>query len=110
MSDRRLLLWGMRFVAIAYWPLLTLLLLVSDPYALLGISKLPGPLGGIGTHFVLFGALGFLVTAAWGLRKVSILMLVLLVAYSAATELLQHFVPLRTPDLRDFVEDVAGRW
>ncbi len=101
-------LWAIRVLAVAYWPFLTLMLLVPDPYALLGIDDFPGLSGEFGTHLVLFAVLGFLVTAAWGVRKVSIFMLGLLVAYSAATELLQHFIPLRTPDPKDFAEDVAG--
>ena len=53
-----------RFICAAYWPLLTVLLLVPDPLALFGIRRVPSVSKGMGVHFLCFSVLGFLVLAA----------------------------------------------
>lgn len=99
----------MRKLCASYWVLLTLVLLARNP---LNWFSSPAVHRGYdqfepAAHFVCFAVLGLLVFAtrlplgrAW--------LIVLLVGYSVATELLQDLVPGRTPELRDFVQDIAG--
>ena len=94
-----------RCICVAYWLLLTTLLLA--PLELFGIMRIPGSSGGFGVHFVIFAVLGGLVAACrFPLR--SVLLTVLLVAYATATELLQGLVPTRECTLRDLLENLLG--
>jgi hypothetical protein len=96
-----------RFICTSYWLLLTMLLLVPDPLALFGIRRIPGASTGLGPHFLAFAALGVLVLAS-RLPLQRALLAGLLVGYAAATELLQLLFPPRTPQLRDFLENLLG--
>jgi len=87
--------------------LLTLLLLVPDPLALLGLTRFPGPKHGVGVHFTCFTVLTLLVLAARLLRRRGVL-LGLLAAYAVIVELLQGLVSPRTVELRDLVENLLG--
>ena len=96
-----------RVVSVAYWLLVTFLLLAPDPLALLGITRGPGPPGGRMEHFLLFWVLAFLVCASrpplrWGPLAC------LLVGYALLTETLQVFVPTRTVELLDYAENLLG--
>ena len=96
-----------RFICAAYWPLLTVLLLVPDPLALFGIRRVPSVSKGMGVHFLCFSVLGFLVLAS-RLRVQRVLLALLLIGYATATELLQSLVPRRTVEPRDLIENLLG--
>ena len=98
---------AIRVVSVAYWLLLTVLLLAPDPLALFGITRVPGPPGGRMEHLLLFGVLAFLVCASrpplrWGPLAG------LLVGYALLTETLQVLVPTRTVELLDYAENLLG--
>ena len=97
----------MRAACLAYWSMLTLLLLVKDPLALLGFQRHPGGVPSTGIHFVLFAMLGLLAAAArWPLGRKWLA--ALLVGYATVVELLQWFVPQRTVQLADWIENLLG--
>jgi len=98
---------ALRLVCAAYWSLLTLLLLVPDPLALLGLERIPGPESGVGVHFSCFTALALLVSASRFARRKAVL-LALLAAYAVIVELSQRLVPPRTVELRDLAENLLG--
>ncbi len=95
-----------------YLALLTAGLLVSNPFALAGsgepwLEKTYGaylePMG----HFLGFLVLGLLASVSrwprcWTTR------VALLLAYALVTEGLQTFVPHRTPDMKDLIQNLAG--
>ena len=96
-----------RLACAVYLAVLTVLLLVPDPAALLGIDQTPGPSGGRGVHVLLFTLLAFLVCASrWPVRRR--LLVGLLVTYAVATEALQWFIPLRSVELPDLLENLLG--
>jgi hypothetical protein len=96
-----------RVACAVYGVALTVLLLVPDPAALLGIERTPGTASGRGTHLLFFTLLAFLVWASrWPVRRR--LLAGLLITYAVATEGLQWFVPLRTVELPDLVENLLG--
>lgn len=95
-----------RLMCVVYWPLLTVLLLVPDPLALLGIQNVPDA-PGVGVHFLCFAALAVLVWASrFPLQRA--VLAGLLVGFAVATETLQLLVPPRTVELRDFIENLLG--
>jgi VanZ family protein len=96
-----------RVILLVYWIFLTLMLLLPNPLALLGIERIPGQSALVGVHFILFTLLGGL---AFGsrFRRGWIATLVALVAYAILTETLQSLVPERTTELRDFAENLLG--
>ncbi|HUT09163.1 MAG TPA: VanZ family protein [Thermoguttaceae bacterium] len=96
-----------RLVCAAYSSLLTLLLLVPDPLALLGLERIPCPKHGVGVHFGCFTVLALLVLAGRVVRR-RVVLFGLLVAYAVIVELLQGFVPPRTVELRDLAENLLG--
>jgi hypothetical protein len=98
---------AVRLVCAAYWSLLTLLLLVPDPLALLGLERIPGPKTGIGVHFGCFTGLALLVSASRFARQKAVLF-GLLAAYAVIVELSQGLVPPRTVELRDLAENLLG--
>jgi hypothetical protein len=91
-----------------YWAALTVVLLVPDPLALLGLQRNPWPFSSDrGIHFSLFLGLTLLADMCrWAIRPRWFIGL--LVAYATATELLQAFVPPRTVDLADLSENLLG--
>ena len=95
----------LRVVCAAYWSVLTVLLLL--PGSLLGTHRVAVGLGAVGVHLVAFTVLGFLFAGSrWPVRRAWLV--VLLGGYAIAVEALQWFVPLRTVELPDFVENVLG--
>lgn len=100
-------MWKYRLICLVYCALLTLLLLASDPVALLGLQRLPKVGNAIGIHFTAFAVLGILVAAGRiPLRRV--LLAGLLFLYAVGVELLQLSVPTRTVEARDLVENLLG--
>jgi len=96
-----------RLLFIAYCIGLTVLLLIPDPAATLGIEKVPGPPGGRGIHFLAFLGLGLLAFASrWRLGRG--LLIGLLIAYALAAESLQWLVPPRSVELLDYAENLLG--
>ena len=98
---------SIRLVCAVYCLFVTLLLVAPDPLTLLGIERLPTPEGGRGVHFVVFALLAFVVHASRfpvhrGLTSA------LLVAYAILTELLQGFVPSRSVEFLDLLENLLG--
>ena len=89
--------------------LLTALLLVSNPAALVGMEAFPVlPWGKFGIHLSAFVVFGFFAHATRWPRPLAWPMVVLLMAYGVATETLQHFVPGRTAQVPDAVENILG--
>ncbi|HID77955.1 MAG TPA: hypothetical protein EYP56_18410 [Planctomycetaceae bacterium] len=94
-------------VCAAYWALLTVLLLVPDPAALVGLDWPGRAGGGRGVHFVLFLALGgLLVLGRWPVRAGWLVAAAAL--YGLATEALQWLVPQRSVELLDAAENLLG--
>ncbi len=96
-----------RWVCAAYASLLTLLLLAPDPLALLGIKRLPVDSQGIGVHFACFAVLGALIAASQ-LPWRPWLPGGMLACYALTVELLQHFMPPRTVEMKDLAENLLG--
>ena len=90
-----------------YVAVLTVFLLSPNPAALIGLTRPPGPPGGRWIHFLFFLVLGGSTFAArWPLRGAAVM--TLLVLYAVSTETLQWFVPSRTVELLDYLENLAG--
>ena len=106
----RLFARNLKRIALLYFAFLTLLLVVRNPLDLFGHQEYVVAafrLLSFMVHFLTFTLLGWLMLAArWPLR--SDMLLVLLVVYAAVTELVQFFIPGRTPDMLDLAQDVAG--
>jgi len=88
-------------IAIALWCISFYLLLSRHPHV-----------GGIwvpdyGAHTVMFFGLAFMTTCAQQRPKV-VLTLSVLYLFGGMSEIAQHFLPPRTCDLLDFLEDVVG--
>jgi hypothetical protein len=96
-----------RVACVAYWILLSVLLLAPDPFALLGVTRPPGPPGGRGVHFLFFTLLALLAHASRWPMRLGVLAGVL-VAYAFLTEGLQALIPHRTVELLDLVENLLG--
>ncbi len=104
---KKLLLPFARLVCLAYWVLLSVLLLVPDPLALLGIERLPGPPSRKLEHFILFTLLTVLVHASRIPIRPGILAAIL-ITYAIGIEALQSLVPPRSVELLDLLENLAG--
>ena len=90
-----------------YLLVLSFLLLAPEPLELLGFSRSPDACSLRMVHFALFAVLGFLVWASrWPVRAG--VLVGLLVGYALVTETLQWFVPTRTVELLDYVENLLG--
>lgn len=90
-----------------YGALLTMLLAVPRPWALLGIDRPPGMGGARGVHFVFFAVLAVLFCASrWPMRLPAAI--VSLTAYALTVELLQAIVPGRTVEVADLGENLLG--
>ena len=100
---------AVRLACVCYWLLLTVLLLVPNPAALVGLQAVPVfPWGKFGIHLSFFTVLGFLVNAARWPKRIGWPMLVFLVVYGITTESLQLFVPHRTARVMDAIENILG--
>lgn len=102
--------WLMRCVCIGYVVFLTLLLLTSDPSRLIGIhGKLPWLLQMAfpAVHAITFLVLAVLALAArWPIPRWGVI--VILASYGGMTEIIQAFVPHRSPEWLDWFQDLAG--
>lgn len=97
-----------RIAFLAYTGLVTVLLLAPDPLNLLGLSGhatlLPRDRGG---HLLLFLAFSLLAAASrWPVSRAGLASA--LVGYALATEALQGFIPQRTADWADLLENLLG--
>ena len=101
---------SLRIISIAYFLLLTALLLTRDPFRMMGISpNVRGILGPLQpyAHFLSFLLLTVLaLSVRWPLRRW--ILLLTLVAYAVATECVQWFVAGRCTELRDLVQNILG--
>ena len=102
--------WLMRIVCIAYFVFLTMLLWTSDPARLIGVhGALPRLLQVLlpVAHLISFMVLAVLaLITRWSAPRWAIV--VALAVYGGITEIGQNFVPSRTPDWRDWLQDVGG--
>lgn len=100
-------IWMVRAVCVCSWVVVTALLLVPDPSALVGMRRVP--LSGYSTaaHIGSFILLSVL-TLASRLPLSMTAALAVLVSYGAVVELLQWFVPRRTVSFGDFVANALG--
>jgi VanZ family protein len=98
----------LRIIFLAYVLLLTLVLLVSDPFSWLDErTEEACHTAALGAHFGCFAVLTLLaLTAGWPIGRVWVL--ALLAAYGAGTEVVQGFLPPRTAELADLAQDLAG--
>jgi hypothetical protein len=97
-------------VCVGYLIFLTLLLLTSDPSRLIGFrGDLPWVLRSLMplAHAVSFTTLAILaLVTRWPVPRWIIVLT--LVVYGGLTEVFQGFVPHRTPDWADWLQDIAG--
>ena len=92
-----------------YWIFLTVLLLVPNPAALVGLREVPiFPWGKFGIHLMFFAVLSFLVHATRWPKRPWWPLIALLVVYGITTETLQLFVPHRTARVMDAIENILG--
>lgn len=99
---------AVRAVCAVYWAGLSVLLLLPDPGALLGLVRTGVHVPQRGTHFTFFAVLGLLAMASRPRRMPFAVAVGLLMAYAVVIESLQIFVPPRTVELLDYVENIAG--
>jgi len=59
-------------------------------------------------HFIAFAALAVPCAMSWPLRRFFPLLAVALIAYGAAIEFTQHFLPWRSAEWLDLLADAAG--
>ncbi len=96
-------------ICLGYWALLSVLLLVPDPAAIVPIPEVPAFLwSDVGLHFGAFAVLAVLTYAARWPQPPGGLLVVLLLAYALATELLQSLVPCRTVAIEDCAGNLLG--
>jgi VanZ family protein len=106
-SLKRRLIQAVRVTCAAYWTVLTVLLLVPDPAALLGIDRPSGDVKVYGVHFAFFLGLAVLAAASrWPLGRRG--MAAVLAGYALLAEALQWWVPNRTVELVDLAENLLG--
>lgn len=102
--------WVLRIVCVGYIVFLTLLLLTKDPSHLFGVEgELPWVLRAMLplAHAISFLGLSVLaLIARWPVPRWSIVLALLV--YGGMTEVFQGFVPHRTPEWADWLQDVAG--
>jgi len=92
-----------------YWILLTVLLLVPNPAALVGLREVPiFPWGKFGIHLMFFTILSVLVHATRWPKRPWLPLIALLVVYGITTETMQLFVPHRTARVMDAIENILG--
>jgi hypothetical protein len=98
-----------QLVCFGYWIFLTVMLLVPNPAALVGLERVPiFAWGKFGIHFGAFTVLSLLVHASRWPKRPWLSLIALLVVYGVTTETLQLFVPGRTARVMDAVENILG--
>ena len=98
--------YSVRAMLLGYFALLSALLLVSDPFALLGMPRPPAGSGGY-AHFQAFTLLGLLVAACRFKLQIRWIYLTTLL-YAVLIELLQFTNPARQVDPVDMLQNVLG--
>jgi hypothetical protein len=94
---------------IAYLVLLTALLLSPDPASMMGLKRIPWfPGDDIGMHICAFLMLSALFHATRWPKPLHWIMIVLMLGYGVTTESLQYFVPGRTTELKDYIDNCLG--
>jgi hypothetical protein len=92
-----------------FWIMLTMLLLVPDPAALVHLQRVPVfPWGKFGIHLIAFTILSVWVHATRWPKRLWWPLVAFLVAYGFTTESLQLFVPKRTARVMDGIENILG--
>jgi VanZ family protein len=95
--------------SLCYGLLLTVLLLVPNPAALVGLPEVPiFPWGKFGIHLIAFTVLGFLANSTRWPKRPCWPLLVFLAVYGITTESLQLFVPHRSARVMDGIENILG--
>jgi len=97
----------LRIAAVAYWFALSVVLLVPDPGRLLGWEPHLVARADTTVHFTAFALLGFSIFLA-GLPVRLWIIIPLMLAYAVGIEMLQHFFPPRTVDMRDLAANLLG--
>jgi hypothetical protein len=98
-----------RLACLCYCLLLTVLLLVPNPAALVGLQAVPVfPWGKFGVHLIAFTSLAFLANATRWPKRPWWPLIVLLMVYGITTESLQLVVPHRTARVMDGIENILG--
>ena len=96
-------------ICAGYWVLLTVLLLVPDPAAVVGLRRAPVfPWGDIGIHFSAFAILALLVHGIRWPKGLCWPVLAVLLGYGIITESLQWLVSSRAVQLLDYTENILG--
>lgn len=97
-----------RWIALVYWLLMTVVLLVPHPWAMFfgirparAVAKMPG------IHFFAFVVLALLIQAAQFKVRPRVQWAVL-IGYAVVVESLQWFVPHRDVELLDYTENLGG--
>jgi VanZ family protein len=98
-----------RVACLGYWILLTVLLLVPNPADLVGLERVPiFPWGKFGIHLIAFTILSVLVHASRWPKRPWWPLIMFLMLYGILTESMQNFVPHRSPQVIDAVENILG--
>lgn len=93
----------------AYAILLTMLLLAPHPAELVGLRRIPTfPWGDVGIHFTALTILSLLVHGIGWPTRVRWPIVAALLAYGLVIESLQWFVPPRSVELLDYLENMSG--
>jgi VanZ family protein len=99
-----------KLTCLIYLVVLTVLLLEADPFWWVPThSGIPSFIGWAmpAAHLLSFWVLGVLMmTPRWGIPRWSVVLL--LIGYAGATEVAQRFFPPRTPEWKDWFQDLAG--
>jgi hypothetical protein len=96
-------------VCIAYWLLLTVLLLSPNPAEVVGLKKVPWfSWGKTGLHTTSFVVLTVLAHAVRWPKRIAWQLIALLAVYAVTTETLQLFVKNRSARISDAIENLAG--
>ena len=95
-------------LCIAYWIALTVLLLVPHPDEIVGFSAPHLPWGKVGIHLGFFTVLSVLANFSRWPKRLSLSLIAFMAIYGITTEFLQRFVPPRTSQVIDGVENLLG--
>ncbi len=99
--------WIARATCLAAWAVVTVLLLVPDPSALVGLSKSAISGYSLIAHVACFFAISLLTLLSRPPVSAPATVTILM-AYGATVEMLQGLVPQRTVEFRDFVANALG--